>query len=138
MKNLFLTLLCAVLILISCKKEKSYTGDRAIIGQWNWISQYTSSASTVYTPLNTGINETIVFYEDNNWLLVQNNTVVRSGTFATTIETKSTGKTVNTIYYSNNGSNADSVVYYKIQHDSLMFTHDPLVTGSTDARYYIK
>lgn len=141
MKSLFLALLgsVALLLMVSCKKEaSSFLADEAIIGQWGWSVQYTGSPLYTLTPQNTGINETLVFYEDRNWIIVQNSVIVKSGTYKTSRVTKSNGEQVNAIHYNNSNLDTDSTTYYKIYNDSLIFSNDFGGTVGSGARIYIK
>lgn len=136
-KNLFTTFCIITFSFISCTKEQGAT-DKQLIGQWKWTVQHLGSPVYTTTPQNTGIQETLIFSNDNTWSLLRNNILANSGTFKTASEINSRGEKVNKIhYYRNQG--ADSVDYYKIYNDTtLRFSYDFSGSIGAGARYYVK
>ena len=86
MKCGFICLVFA-LLLVGCKKDNKQPTDsndkNALIGQWNWVLQfddgfYSGNATSdpavdSLTPANTGIHQTLIFRENNTWMLQQEN-----------------------------------------------------------------
>jgi hypothetical protein len=137
MRNLFVTLFILNLSFVSCKKEKLSSADKAVIGQWEWIVQYSDGGpGHTLTPQNTGIQETLALNNDHSWSVIQNNLIVRSGSFKTSIQTNRRDEKVNSIHYYSNRNNSDSVSYFKVYNDTLMFSTDLMGSIGGGTRYY--
>ena len=69
----------------SCKKETVINPAKDITGHWKWLSTYFMSPDTVgnpLTPLNSGIQEELVFNSDHSWSKSQNRIITESGTYS--------------------------------------------------------
>ena len=136
-KYLLITICIISFSFICCTKEQG-ARDKQLTGEWKWKVQYLSSAVYTTTPQNTGIEETLIFSNDNTWSVLRNNVLVNSGTFKTVPEINSRGEKVNKIHYYNH-QGVDSVDYYKIYNDTtLRFSIDFSGSIGASARYYVK
>jgi hypothetical protein len=70
----------------SCKKDKNSTIIPVqLSGTWRWIYTYQDlplGPTNPVTPLNSGVNEIMVFNADKKWTKTQNNILVDSGTYS--------------------------------------------------------
>ncbi|HMU10098.1 MAG TPA: hypothetical protein PKC54_08840 [Ferruginibacter sp.] len=136
MRRLIIPLFTLYILLLSCKNEEIATPSQ-IEGQWQWTIQYANNPAFNSTPQSTGINETISFLPGGAYSVVQNNVVINSGTYKTSVTISTRGELIPTILYSNNRV-TDSVEYYNIVNnaDSLVFCHDFIGTVGSGSRYY--
>lgn len=138
MQKLLLSLLISLLF-FSCKKSETSQAD-PVTGQWKWIIQRENNPAYFSTPATTGIQESLEFNTNGTYAVTQNNIVVNSGTFKTTIATSNRdGSPVSGVLYSN-GRVRDSVAYYVVRNSndslSLMFCNDLIGTIGSSSRFY--
>jgi hypothetical protein len=128
-----LLFILGILFLFSCSKDHPKP---AITGQWAWTIQY-YDYPTFETPQSTGINETLSFNEDGTYSVLQNNSIVNSGTYTTGTASNPNGTSVFSISYSNSRV-TDSSTYYELQNnnDSLFFSYDLIGTVGSGSRHY--
>ena len=135
MKFLIASLPIIILFTVSCKKEKQ--SDENIFGQWKWEAQYRGSPANTQTPQSTGIQEILIFDINNHWSLIQNGTQVNSGTFKISLVTGRSNDMVKSLHYSS-ATNNDSIAYYTVTDNSLLFSNDLIGTIGDGARVYSK
>lgn len=148
-----LLIMISVFIFDSCKKEEIPNLATDISGKWQWLFSISggnpSSAGYLKNPENTGISVLLVFNSDKTWYKALNNIKTDSGNYSIGHGTYTPyiGAYVfiydSVIYYST-GTNNKSVDFYKIFHDTLIFSggfrglcskSDP-TEGAT--KYYLK
>jgi hypothetical protein len=81
--SIILSIIISLLMTSSCKKDQ-IVFPMDIAGQWEWIKTYKVyllSDSNPLTPQNTGIQEILVFNDNQTWFNSQNNIKTDSGTF---------------------------------------------------------
>ena len=120
------------LVINSCKKDPVTEPAKDITGQWIWLSSWTIEPlddSNPKNPQNTGIHETIRFYENKTWLKIQNNVHLDSGTYSV-----GHGSYLpyvgaynyiydSVVYFRNGKSEQWAHDYYKIYNDTLQFSN---------------
>lgn len=138
MKKKLTILFFTVAVSISC--QKSNISPPILVGNWNWVSTFNDGAPgplNPLTPINSGINKSLTF-TNTGWVLKINNLIVDSGIYTTSIAKNISGGTINRIgYYKTNGS-VDSITYYSISRDTLIFSNDFSGTSGSGASTYIK
>ena len=138
MKEKLAILLLAITVSISCKK--SNISPPILVGNWNWISTINDGAPgplNPLTPLNSGMSRSLTF-TSTGWILKINNLIVESGTYTTSIAKSSFGESINRIDYFKTNSTIDSITYYSIAGDSLIFSFDFSGTVGSGSSAYIK
>ena len=140
MKKLLTITFIVLTILQSCKKNTIIPSN--ITGKWGWIMTSTGAAPgplNPLTPQNSGITQSLIFNE-NNWVLTRNDRTVSSGTFTTSIAKNTvTGQNVNCIHYFRITNPVDSLEYYSVSNDTLIFsTYLIGALGSSLTRYIKK
>lgn len=128
----------ATTVMISCKK--SNISPPVLAGNWNWISTLNDGAPgplNPLTPVNSGITQSLTF-TNTNWTLKINNLIVSSGTYTASISHNLLGESINRISYANTNGTTDSVTYYSISSDSLIFSYDFSGSAGSGATVYIK
>ena len=100
-----------------------------IIGRWRWISTMKVipfSDTNPATPLNTCINESLIFQEDGCWKKIENDILVDSGSFTighvVYINQSNVKCDYDSLgYYVNKIPVVDGVDFFKINNDTLVF-----------------
>lgn len=118
---------------MSCRK--SNISPPILVGSWNWISTFNDGAPgplNPLTPLNSGITQSLTF-TDANWVLTKNNLAVSSGTYTTSIAKNFLGENINRIGYHIMNNPTDSITYYSIAKDTLIFSYDYSNTAGSGA-----
>ncbi len=131
-------LFLSAILFNSCKK--SNISPPILVGSWNWISTFNDGAPgplNPLTPLNSGITQSLTFTEAN-WVLTKNNLVVSSGTYTTSMAKNSLGENINRIGYRNLNNPADSITYYSLAKDTLIFSYDYIGAAGSGATMYIR
>ena len=123
------------LLIFSCKKEKSV--QPPIVGQWIWTIDYSNNPLYNSTPQTTGINETLEVTGNGTFSLIQNTTIINSGTYKLSSFENISGDIISTILYSNSRV-TDSIGYYKLNNtnDSLFFSFDLAGSLGSVQRHY--
>src|SRR5450432_249473 len=138
MKKKLTILFLAITISISCKK--SNISPPILVGNWNWISTFNDGAPgplNPLTPINSGITQSLTF-TNTSWVLKINNLIVETGTYTTSIAKNLLGESINRIGYYKTNSPTDSITYYSITRDTLIFSYDLSGTVGSGASAYIK
>jgi hypothetical protein len=138
MKKKLMILFLATTVFISCKK--SNISPPVLVGNWNWISTFNDGAPGPFnplTPINSGMTQSLTF-TNNSWVLKINNLAVSSGTYTTSISHNLSGESINRIGYYKTNSPTDSITYYSITRDTLIFSYDFSGTAGSGASEYIK
>ena len=133
-----LTIFLAVILIISCKK--SNISPPVLVGNWNWISTFNDGAPgplNPLTPINSGMTQSLIF-TNTGWVLKINNLIVESGTYTTSIAKNLSGESINRIGYYKTNSPTDSITYYSITKDTLIFSYDFSGTVGSGVSAYIK
>ena len=129
MKQVLTITFIALVIFQSCKKDNISPSN--IAGNWSWTFTSTGSAPgplNPLTPQNSGITQSLTFNE-NNWVLTKNNLTVSSGTYITSIAKNTvTGQNINRIHFFTKTNPIDSITYYSVNQDTLIF--DNYLNGS--------
>ncbi len=137
MKQLAGLCLCAVMTVFSCKKSNITPPD--LTGTWNWNSTYSDSAlgpTNPQTPANSGITKSLSF-KNGDWSFTQNGVTVLEGGYSTSVLNSTYGKPANRIQYVRKNQ-TDSVTYYSISGDSLIFSYDLSGTVGSGVTFYIR
>ncbi len=135
--TLLMILFLSITIFMSCKK--SNISPPILVGSWNWISTFNDGAPgplNPLTPSNSGITQSLTF-TSANWVLTKNSLVV-SGTYTTSIAKNSLGENINRIGYRNMNNPTDSITYYSIARDTLIFSYDYSGTAGSGVSVYIR
>ena len=129
---LFITFLSV--ICFSCKKDSSQNN---LVGQWVWTIQYADNPAYNSTPQSTGIQEILIFNNDDSYSVAQNGVIVNTGTYKLSTAKNTNGQNVSSIKYTNIRV-TDSVAYYGLSNnnDSLFFTYDLIGTYGSGSRHY--
>jgi|SRR5580704_11754972 hypothetical protein len=138
MKKKLTILFLAITVFMSCKK--SNISPPILAGNWNWISTYNDGAPgplNPLTPINSGIIQSLTF-TNTSWILKQNNIIVSSGTYTTSIAKNLSGENINRIGYYKTNSPTDSITYYSITRDTLIFSYDFSGSVGSGVSAYIK
>ena len=138
MKKKLTIFFLVITLFISCKK--SNISPPVLVGNWNWISTYNDGAPgplNPLTPINSGMTQSLTF-TNTGWVLKNNNLIVSSGTYTTSIAQNLVGKNINRIGYYKTNSPTDSITYYSITGDTLIFSYDFSGTAGSGASAYIK
>ncbi len=138
MKKRSTILFLAITVFISCKK--SNISPATLAGNWNWISTINDGAPGPFnplTPVNSGITQSLTF-TNTGWVLKINNLIVDSGTYTTSLAKNLSGESINRISYYKTNSQTDSITYYSIIKDTLIFSYDFSGTAGSGASEYIK
>jgi hypothetical protein len=138
MKKKLTILFLAITVFISCKK--SNISPPLLVGNWNWISTYNDGAPgplNPLTPINSGVIQSLTF-TNTSWVLKQNNIIVSSGTYTTSIAKNLSGESINRIGYYKTNSPTDSITYYSITRDTLIFSYDFSGSVGSSVSAYIK
>jgi hypothetical protein len=125
-------------VLISCRK--SNISPPILAGNWNWISTINDGAPgplNPLTPVNSGETQFLTF-TNTSWVLKINNLIIDSGTYTTSIAKNLSGESINRIVYNNINSPTDSITYYSITGDSLVFSYDFSGSVGSGASTYIR
>jgi len=146
----YLTLGFAFFICLSCRKNNSqnYVTNpllAPLIGSWNWVIQHNNGIYSgnftgnpfgdTLTPANTGISETLRFYANGEWTLLQNGVRVSSGIYK--IKTALTpGGPVNMLDIVKAGE-SDSLVNHVVYKDTLTISNPRIVTVGFN-RVYVR
>lgn len=155
---LFSLILFSAIILEACNKseadnEEIVNNSTDISGNWHWLFSVSggnpSSVGYLKTPENTGVSVLLFFNSDKTWYKSQNSIKTDSGNYSIghgtyTPYIGANIYTYDSIIYSNTLTNNKSVNFYKIFHDTLIFSggfrglatkSDP-TEGAT--KYYIR
>ena len=138
MKKKVTVLFLAITVFISCKK--SSISPPILVGNWNWISTFNDGAPgplNPLTPINSGITQSLTF-TNTGWVLKINTLIVESGTYTTSVAKNLSGESINRISYYKTNSPTDSITYYSIAKDTLIFSYDFSGTAGSGASAYIK
>ncbi len=138
MKKKVMILFLAITVFIGCKK--SNISPPIIVGNWNWISTINDGAPgplNPLTPINSGMAQSLTF-TNTGWVLKINNLIVESGTYTTSIAQNLVGKNINRIGYYKTNNPTDSITYYSITGDTLIFSYDFSGAVGSGASEYIK
>jgi hypothetical protein len=128
----------AITVSTCCKKSK--ISPPILTGKWNWVSTFNDGAPgplNPLTPINSGMNKSLTF-TNIDWDLKINNLIVESGTYTTSIEKNIFGGNINRIGFYKTNSPTDSITYYSISGDTLIFSYDFSGTVGSGASIYIK
>jgi hypothetical protein len=136
MKTMFLNC-CAIILLAGCSKSGAPSPDE-LIGSWNWIAQHIGAPQNTTTPQTTGIREQLQFQSDNTWRLVQQDTVVRSGTYQLTYSKSSSATKVKTLRTIEHITTITRTQYYTIKNDTLIFDNSLMGVTGGGQRIYAK
>lgn len=130
MKKFFLLL---IVILAACTKDGIQPA--SLNGTWKWIYTYKDlplDSMNPLTPLNTGIEEKMVFTVDGNWKKIQNNITNDSGTYTLGHGSYTPYVGATTYIYDSIGFFRNGVYvgwdYYQVKNDTLFFC--PCLGGS--------
>jgi hypothetical protein len=138
MKKKLTILFIAITAITGCRK--SNISPPSLEGNWNWISTYNDGAPgplNPLTPVNSGMTRSLTF-TNTSWVLKINNLTVDTGTYNTSIVKNLSGESINRIgYYRTNGP-TDSITYYSITGDTLIFSYDLSGSVGSGASAYIK
>jgi hypothetical protein len=135
MKNKLTTVFLGIMVFISCKK--SNISPPVLIGNWNWISTVNDGAPAPLnplTPINSEKTQSLTF-TNTGWVLKTNNQIVDSGTYTTTIAKNLQGQIINQIGYHKTNSPTDSITYYSISSDTLIFSYDYSGTAGSGSSF---
>ncbi|HEY4967349.1 MAG TPA: hypothetical protein VII28_13180 [Puia sp.] len=138
MKKKLTILFFAITVSISCKK--SNISPPILVGNWNWVSTFNDGAPgplNPLTPINSGISKSLTF-TNTGWVLKINNLIVESGTYTTSIAKDLLGENINRIRYYKTTSQTDSITYYSITRDTLIFSYDFSGSAGSGSSTYIK
>ena len=138
MKKKLTILFLTITVFISCKKSNISPPD--LTGNWKWISTFNDGAPgplNPLTPINSGMTQSLTFTNDS-WVLKINNLLVESGTYTTSIAKNPMGESINRIGYYKANSPTDSVTYYSMTTDTLIFSCDFSGSAGSGAAVYIK
>jgi hypothetical protein len=138
MKLILVSMLCLATFLTDCKKTEQSPTD--IQGGWTWVSTFNDGAPgplNPLTPSNSGMIQSLSF-TDSDWYFSKNSVVVSSGTYTTSIVVNNQGNTINRINFHQLSSQADSITYYNISKDTLIFSYDYSGTAGSGASFYIR
>jgi hypothetical protein len=139
MKYLKLGFIICFLAFQNCQKN-NVSNSADLTGTWNWIFTHTDGAPgplNPLTPLNSGITQSLTF-ANGKWRLDQNNTEVSSGSFKISHAISRSGKNIQSIHYFHTANPADSLTYYEIRHDTLVFSYDLSGSVGSIATFYSK
>ena len=128
----------AITVIIGCKK--STVSPPVLIGNFNWISTFNDGAPgplNPLTPINSGITKSLIF-TSNTWLLKIKDLAVDSGFYTTSVSKNNLGKSINRIGYYKTNSQSDSVSYYTLTGDTLIFSYDLSGTVGSGSSAYVK
>ena|ERR1700759_1733401 len=128
----------AITASINCKKSNISPPD--VAGNWNWRSTYNDGAPgplNPLTPVNSGMTRSLTF-TNTGWLLKINNLMVETGTYTTSIDKNLSGENINRINYHTTNNPADSITYYSITNDSLIFSYDFSGSVGSGSSIYVK
>jgi hypothetical protein len=138
MKKKLTILFLAITVSSSCKK--SNISPPILVGNWNWVSTFNDGAPgplNPLTPINSGMTQSLTF-TNTGWVLKINNLIVESGTYTTSIAKNIFGESINRIGYYKTNSPTDSITYYSITRDTLIFSYDLSGSVGSGASTYIK
>jgi hypothetical protein len=138
MKKKLTIFFLAITVFISCKK--SNISPPNLVGNWNWISTFNDGGPgplNPLTPINSGMTQSLTF-TNSSWVLKINNLIVESGTYTTSIAKNLLGESINRIGYYKTNSPTDSITYYSISRDTLIFSYDFSGSAGSGATAYIK
>ena len=132
-----LSFLIPIIALVACKKDISQK-PADIVGTWKWQATYKggpTGPNNPLTPTNIGYTRTLVFKNNGEWYLLQDNTKIDSGTYTTGYGEYRP--------YSTAGLNRyDSIRYFRLGDnrnltDPYAFNPDSSITmsGSISGRY---
>lgn len=136
MNRLAAILLATLAILFSCKKSNNSAP--ALTGIWYWNATYNDGApgpKNPLTPVNSGIIQKLSF-TNKDWNLTQNGVIVSKGSYSTFAPGIFLGNITEIRYTLAN--NTDSITYYTISSDSLIFSHDYSGTVGSGATFYTR
>ena len=139
MKQIFLIIFILSISFFSCKKPAVSSVD--LTGDWRWILTSRDSGPGPLNPLtpeNSGITQSLSF-KANTWIYTKSNATPLSGTYITSIATDSTtGNNVNAIHYFRSGGSTDSLTFFSLSHDTLIFSYDLIGTAGSGATIYVR
>ena len=138
MKKPRILLFCIVAIITGCKKADLLPP--SIIGGWAWISANHGGVPgplNPATPANSGIIQSFSF-TDTHWYYSKNSVFVLSGTYSTSIVINNQGKSFNRIRFHDVNSQLDSVTYYTLSNDSLIFSNDHDRAGGSGSSVWLR
>jgi hypothetical protein len=138
MNKKLILLFFAITASINCKK--SNISPPILVGNWNWELTFNDGAPgplNPLTPINSGMTQSLTF-TNTSWALKINNLMIESGTYTTSIAKNLLGESINRIDYHKTNSPADSITYYSITKDSLIFSYDFSGTVGSGSSTYIK
>jgi hypothetical protein len=138
MKIVLIPIFYLVTFLTGCKKTELSPPD--IRGSWVWVSTSNDGAPgplNPLTPSNSGMIQSLSF-TDSDWYFSRNSVVASSGTYTTSISANTQGETINRISFHNVNSQADSITYYSISRDTLIFSYDYSGSAGSGASVYIR
>jgi hypothetical protein len=138
MKKILLVLILVITFSPGCKKTNVLP--QSILGGWSWVSTSNDGAPgplNPLTPLNSGFTQSISF-TDTNWFFGKNSVIISSGTYTTSIAKNTLGENINQIHFYHLNSQTDSITYYKISKDSMIFSYDFSGTVGSGASVYIR
>lgn len=112
--------------LVSCKKNS--INPLPIAFHWKWIKTYNDaplSSTNPITPLNSGIQELLIFNSDNTWSDIKNNNLIDSGTYiighGVFTNLSNVKFEFDSIQYYRNGTQVlGGVDYYQVSNDTLI------------------
>ena len=128
----------AITASINCKK--SNISPPILAGNWNWVLTFNDGAPgplNPLTPINSGMIQSLTF-TNTSWVLKINSLIVESGTYSTSIAKNLLGESINRIDYHKTNNPTDSITYYSITKDSLIFSYDFSGSVGSGSSTYIK
>lgn len=134
MKLLLCSIVCLMLVTLSCKKEAS---TKTIAGTWVWTAQFTNNAAYDSSAESTGIVELLSFTPNGNYSVTKNGALVNAGTYKTAMVKSISGQNISELLFSNTRV-TDSSVCYALENNgsTLFFSNDLIGTFGSGARYY--
>jgi len=137
-KSRLILVLCMAAFLPGCKKTGLLPPD--IRGGWVWLSTSNDGAPGLLNPLtpsNSGMIQSLSL-TDSDWYLSRNSVAVSSGTYTTSLAVNNQGNTINRINFHHANSQTDSISYYAISKDTLIFSYDYSGSVGSGATVYIR
>jgi hypothetical protein len=121
-----------------CSKSAKTPNQDELIGNWNWVLQHVGALQITQTPQNTGIQEQLQFGSDNKWSRVQNDTLIKSGSYRLTYSKNDRGEKKNTIHFEERNSTNITTKYYTVKNDTLSFENSPMAVIGGGLRVYAR
>ncbi len=135
------TLFLIIVLLYSCSKKTD--SRQSLVGTWNWTVQFYDNPIHFTTPQSTGVQEKLIFDASGGYSVLQNGTIINSGTY-TNIDisnkfSDACGNIVSVLFYSNTRTK-DSTIFYLIQsnNDSLIISTYGNCYSNVHSKHYYR